>query len=75
MKVNVVLFGTMRKHASQDKFEMDLDEGATLSDLLDRLKIEERIYIIVLVNGRRADETTPLSDGASVHILTPVGGG
>ncbi len=75
MKVNVVLFGTMRKYASQDKFEMDLDEGATLGDLLDRLKIEERIYIIVLVNGRRADETTPLSDGASVHILTPVGGG
>lgn len=75
MKVNVVLFGTMRKYAKEDKFQMDFDEGATLRDLLDRLEIEDRVYIIVLVNGRRADEDTPLSEGASVHILTPVGGG
>lgn len=75
LKVNVVLFGTMRKYASEDKFQMDFDEGATLGDLLDRLKIEDRIYLVVLVNGRRADEDTPLSEGANVHILTPVGGG
>ncbi|MCR4402881.1 MAG: MoaD/ThiS family protein [Firmicutes bacterium] len=75
MKVNVVLFGTMRRYAERDKFELELKEGATLGDLLDRLRIEDRVYIIVLVNGMRADEATPLSDGAAVHILTPVGGG
>ncbi|MDK2930768.1 MAG: ThiS family [Bacillota bacterium] len=75
MRVNVVLFGTMRKYAKEDKFQMEFEEGAKLSDLLDRLKIEDRVYIIVLVNGRRADEDTVLTDGANVHILTPVGGG
>ncbi|NLJ60138.1 MAG: MoaD/ThiS family protein [Firmicutes bacterium] len=76
MKINVCLFGPMKKYADKDKFQLELEEGATITDLLDRLKIEDRIYIVVLINGRRAyDEDEPLSDGAEVLIMAPTGGG
>ena len=76
MKINVCLFGPMKKYADKDKFQLELEEGATITDLLDRLKIEDRIYIVVLINGRRAyDEDEPLSDDAEVLIMAPTGGG
>lgn len=76
MKINVCLFGPMKKYADKDKFQLELEEGATITDLLDHLKIEDRIYIVVLINGRRAyDEDEPLSDGAEVLIMAPTGGG
>ncbi|NLB74290.1 MAG: MoaD/ThiS family protein [Firmicutes bacterium] len=76
MKVNVCLFGPMRKYGDKDKFQLELEEGATLSHLLDHLKIEDRIYIVILINGRRAyEEDEPLSDGAEVFIMAPTGGG
>ncbi|HXL03585.1 MAG: MoaD/ThiS family protein [Firmicutes bacterium] len=76
MKVNVCLFGPMQKYGDKDKFQMEFEEGATLANLLDRLKIEDRIYIVILINGRRAyDEDEPLSDGAEVLIMAPTGGG
>lgn len=76
MKINVCLFGPMKKYADKDKFQLELEEGATITDLLDRLKIEDRIYIVVLINGRRAyDEDEPLSDVAEVLIMAPTGGG
>ncbi len=74
MKVNVSLFGPMRKYADKDKFQLELEEGATLSHLLDHLKIEDRIYIVILVDGRRAYEDEPLSNDAEVLIMSPTGG-
>jgi len=66
----------MQKYGDKDKFQMEFEEGATLANLLDRLKIEDRIYIVILINGRRAyDEDEPLSDGAEVLIMAPTGGG
>lgn len=75
MKVNVCLFGPMQKYGDKDKFQMELEEGATLVDLLDRLKIEDRTYIVILINGRRAYEDERLSDGAEVLVMAPTGGG
>jgi sulfur carrier protein ThiS len=54
---------------------LELEEGATLTHLLDHLKIEDRIYIVILINGRRAYEDEPLPDGAEVFIMAPTGGG
>lgn len=75
MKVNVCLFGPMQKYGDKGKFQMELEEGATLVDLLDRLKIEDRTYIVILINGRRAYEDERLSGGAEVLVMAPTGGG
>lgn len=75
MKVNVCLFGPMRKYGDKDKFQMEFEEGAILTHLLDRLKIEDRIYIVILINGRRVYEEEPLRDGTEVLIMAPTGGG
>ena len=75
MRVTVCLFGPMKKYGDKDKFQLELEEGATLAHLLDHLKIEDRIYIVILINGRRAYEDEPLPDGAEVFIMAPTGGG
>ena len=75
MKLNVCLFGSMRKYADKDTFQMELNEGSTLYHLLDYLRIEDRIYLVILIDGRRAYEDEPLTDGAEVLIMTPSGGG
>lgn len=75
MKVNVSLFGPMRKYGDEDKFQMELEENATVAHLLNRLNIEDRIYIVILINGRRTYEDEPLSDGQEVLIMAPTGGG
>lgn len=57
------------------EFEEELPDGAVVADLLERLGIQERIYIVVLANGMRASLFRPLSDGDRLELMKPVGGG
>lgn len=75
MKVNVKLFGPMRKYRAEEEFSVELADGGTVANLLDAVGIEERIYLLTLVNNRRCDEEKVLQDGDIVHISSPVGGG
>ena len=56
MKTTVSLFGEMKKYADKDRFQLELEDGSTVAHLLDHLKIEDRIYIVVLIDGRRVYE-------------------
>jgi molybdopterin converting factor small subunit len=49
--------------------------GATVQDLLERLRIPEGIPRLLLVNGQDSDPTTRLSPGDVVDILPPLAGG
>ena len=53
MKTTVSLFGEMKKYADKDRFQLELEDGSTVAHLLDHLKIEDRIYNVVLIDGRR----------------------
>jgi molybdopterin converting factor small subunit len=75
MKTTVSLFGEMKKYADKDRFQLELEDGSTVAHLLDRLKIEDRIYIVVLIDGRRVYEEEPIPNGAEVILMTPTGGG
>jgi molybdopterin converting factor small subunit len=52
-----------------------LPVGATVGDLLRRLRIPEEVPRILLVNGRDADPTTELGPGDAVDVLPPLVGG
>jgi sulfur carrier protein ThiS len=77
MEVEVKLFNLLRQYSpcDQNVFPVRLPLGASLQELLERLKIPPTVQRIVLVNGRRADETARLSPHDTVVLMSPIEGG
>ena len=59
---------------SQDE-EWDVPEKTTIAKVLEKLNLPGEIRIIVLLNGRSADQETALNEGDIVHILPLIAGG
>lgn len=78
MIVTVKCFTGMRRYAPADEiegFELNLDSGARLSDLLARLGAAEEKAALTAVNGRNVGRDTVLQDGDRVVLFTPAEGG
>jgi len=83
MKVKVVYFSIIRDYAGTKEETIDLPNGSTLSDLLDRLKklrpnlfkLEPETGILTMVNGKVEKHSKKLKDGDEVALLPPVSGG
>ena len=74
--IQVKLYATLRKFVPDsglDRFE--LDTGATVEHLLDKLGISVTEAKLVFVNGKKAPLAAVLNDGERVGIFPPVGGG
>ena len=60
---------------------VDLEDGATVGDVLDQLSRQsERTAAVlrqtqVFVEGRQAERSTVLSDGVTLTIMRPIAGG
>ena len=77
MKVNVHLHGILRDHLPADdkgRATIDLEDGASVDDLLAQLGIKRRV-IISLHGNQKLDKTHILHDGDQVSIFTVIGGG
>jgi sulfur-carrier protein len=77
--VTVRLFAALREMAGSARVEA---EGHTVSDVLEALseRFGERFASIagagsVVLDGERADPSTPLAEGQEVALLPPVSGG
>lgn len=77
MEVNVKLYSGLKNYApgNSNVFSIALYSGATVRDLLETLKIPDRVRRFIVVNGRRGEEDTPLSAGDTVVLFSPVEGG
>jgi MoaE-MoaD fusion protein len=81
MLVKVIPFGMLKDWLGSETALVELDEGATVADLLGRLEIGEggRAHrlagIAVGVNTEYASTTQILRDGDEVALLPPVSGG
>ena len=80
MKIRLVLFAQFREMAGTDELELDLVEGATAGDLVDRLRREQAWQLLpktpaIAVNRAYAPLTARLSDGDEVALIPPVAGG
>jgi len=79
MKVEVKLFANFREYlppgSSSYTHLLDLDEGTTVRQVLENLKVPSSMPMIILVNGiyKQADEVLHLGDVLSV--FPPVAGG
>jgi molybdopterin converting factor small subunit len=84
MRIHVRLFANLRDRfpgGDRGKGDVDLDDGASLADLINRLEIPDPQVQMVLVDGQQVPRTTSgreervLQDGETVSIFPPVSGG
>ncbi len=74
MKVKVKLYGDYLRYGADENL-LEVEENSSVNDLLNKLQISERHYIIVLVNMKRVWFEEKLKDNDTVSIFSPVGGG
>lgn len=75
--VRVRLFASLRERLGQSMLILELNEDATVADVLVHLAptVGETARLAVAVNQRYATEATPLVAGDEVALLPPVSGG
>jgi molybdopterin converting factor small subunit len=79
MRVRVKLFASLCRYFSGAApgipFEMEVLEGATLADLVDRLKLPREEVKVFFVNGRSRPMDWLLEAGDDVGIFPLIAGG
>jgi molybdopterin converting factor subunit 1 len=76
MHVRVRLFAILRERAGTDELELELPEGARVSDALDRLRaVSAGIPVVMAVNQEYADTDAPLHADDELALIPPVSGG
>jgi sulfur-carrier protein len=80
VRVEVRLYATFASLAptqrAGDPFNVDLESGDSLTDLIGKLGIPEKDVHLAIVNGRPVhDRSSHLQDSDRVGLFPPVGGG
>lgn len=74
MKIKARLFATLRNGRGKE-IDLDLEEGSDVKKVIGNLNIHEEEAAILLVNGISSTLESMLSDGDTVSIFPPIGGG
>ena len=78
MKIQLNLYATLALQMADRGTEaglIEIEDGTSVGDILDRLGISRDIPKIIFLNGVHADlETTP-KDGDRVAVFPPIAGG
>ena len=77
MKVDVKCFAGLTGGETctyQEATTYELDNGNNVNDLLDRVDLPSEDVSLVLVNGKKANADTALSEGDRVGFFPAVGG-
>ena len=74
MELEIKLFANLRKFDPQQE-KIELADGTTVLDFLERIGIPPSEVAVVLVNGRHAKLDQPLHDGETIAIFPPIAGG
>ena len=79
MNVRIKLFGTLGQrfpgYSHDEGIEVEISDGARVSDLLAHLEIPESQGSIIIVDARLMKPDDKLGDGAKVNVFQPVFGG
>ena len=79
MQVQVKLYGTLGKWVAgydhRTGLAVDVDEGATVADLMRRIGVPLKKVGMVTLDGRLAGKETLLQPGMQVRVFHPIFGG
>ena len=77
MQVHVETYANLRQYSptGRGSFDLNLDDGATVSSVIGALGIPRTVKKVILVNGRRAAEDTRLVTKDKITLFPPIEGG
>ncbi len=83
MQITLKLYALLGKYlppeAKKNEVSLDVEEGVTVADVLQRYSVPEDMCHLVLINGSfvppGARESATLSDGDALAVWPPVAGG
>jgi sulfur carrier protein ThiS len=77
LKVHIQLYSVLREKLPIDakgRATLELEDGASLKDLLNKLDIERKV--VISVNGEQeTDKSRVLKDGDKVKLFSSISGG
>jgi len=79
VKIRVLLFGQYARLLPPGQMgngaAVEIDEGTTIADALDELRVPADGRSYVRLNGERAELSSVLCDNDEVRVIVPLGGG
>ena len=79
MNIEIRLFANLAKllppNSKNKRATINVEDGITIDELLNKLKIPPNITSIVMVNGSHKEAKTILNEGDVVSVIPPVAGG
>lgn len=78
MNVQINLYATLALQRTNRRTEADLieiEDGTTIGDILDRLGVSRDAPKIIFLNGIHADLETIPKDGDRIAVFPPIAGG
>ena len=76
MRVTVRLFAMLRERAGADRLELELPDGARVSDALEAVgDLAAGAPLVMAINRQYARPDAPLSPGDELALIPPVSGG
>ncbi len=76
MQIRVRLFAGLRERAGVDVLELELPDGATVADALERLRpVAGDLQVVMAVNREYADAADSLHADDELALIPPVSGG
>jgi molybdopterin converting factor subunit 1 len=76
MQIRVRLFAGLRERVGVDELELELPDGATVADALERLEpVAGDLQVVMAVNREYAQAGDPLSSDDELALIPPVSGG
>ncbi len=78
MQVKVQVYAILRQYvpdASRGPMVMEIPEGTTVGQLIERLSIPPELARVVFVNGVRQEWDWILQEGDEIGIFPPIAGG
>jgi len=79
MKIEVKLFANFREYLppGSEKYScfLEMEEGTTVGQVLQKLNIPDSIPLVTLVNGLHRDVGDSLQAGDALSVFPPIAGG
>jgi len=74
-QIQLKLFATLHEFTPPSADNYIIDQGISIFDLLEQIKVPREKAKLVFINGVKAELTSTLGGGERVGIFPPVGGG
>jgi molybdopterin synthase sulfur carrier subunit len=79
MKIDFRLFASLSRYLPEQRTgnlcTMEIPDGTTIGELLQRLGVPADVRKIIIVNGVHAGESQSLKEGDRIGVFPPVAGG